>query len=275
MVDKYHNGGNCCPGPIGATGLMGPVGPQGMQGIQGLTGPQGAQGVAGTNGANGTNGTNGIDGAQGIKGDAGQPGQTGAQGIPGQAGPQGIPGPAGAMGIQGIQGIPGTCIECPCSCDYEYAEVYSLVSQILNPSTGANLPGQPVLFEKSVVATANIDVSAAASSGAIKVNKAGWYRINMSASASLTPVASPPNVWSMALFVNGAVVPQSCFANMTVLATQEANQASSSALVHFNMGDLLTLNNTSIATIDINSIILGSNVTPVSAELDIVLLKAD
>jgi hypothetical protein len=160
-------------------------------------------------------------------------------------------------------------------CDIEFAEVYSSVAQNLAQSPGVNMPGQTVLLENTVFSTANIDVSSAASTGKVIVNKAGWYDIATGICASLNPIASPLPVWSLSLFKNGVIVPGSTFANMTLSPEQKANEIVADVFVHCLVGDVIELANTSTAQIALTSPTLGTNATPNSAYMKLQLLKAD
>ena len=215
-----------------------------------------------------------CDGAMGPQGVPGPQGIQGLQGIPGMQGAQGIAGP---VGPQGVQGIPGDCVNCggDSSGTPEFAEVYSSMNQTLSASTGPNLPGQVCLLEKTIYATANINVSAAAISGQIVINKAGWYDVATGICAALNPIPSPIPVWTLSLFVNGVLVPGSTFANMTISPEQKSNEIVADVFVHFNVGDVLTLCNTSTNVINVTAPTLGTNAQPNSAYLKITLLKAD
>lgn len=160
-------------------------------------------------------------------------------------------------------------------CDPEFAEVYSSIQQTLAASPGTNLAGQAVLMENTVFATSNIDVSQVGVSGNVTVNKAGWYDVATGICASLNPIASPLPVWSLSLFKNGAIVPGSTFANMTLSPEQKANEIVADVFVHFNKGDIISLANTSSAQIVITSPTLGTNATPNSCYMKLSLLKAD
>jgi hypothetical protein len=164
-----------------------------------------------------------------------------------------------------------------CCPEPEFAEVYSNSNQSLTASPGLNMPGQVVQLEKSVFATANIDISQAAASGKVTVNRAGWYDVATGISANLNPIGSPLPVWSLSLFVNGVVVPGSTFANMTLSPAQLANEIVADVFVHLNVGDVLTLANTSVSPIQLSApgIALGSNAQANSAYMKITLLKAD
>lgn len=172
-------------------------------------------------------------------------------------------------------------IMCDCDCDGgagcepEFAEVYSTQTQDLAASPGLNLPGQIVLLENTLFATANIDVSQAASNGKVTVNKAGWYDVYTGLCGSLNPIASPLPVWTLSLFKNGILVPGSTFANMTLSPEQKANEIVADVFVHFNAGDVLELANTSTANVVLTAPSLGTNAQTNSAYLKLVLLKAD
>lgn len=178
-------------------------------------------------------------------------------------------------------------INCGCSnnhpphpekcCDTEFAEVFSNANQSLSGSPGLNMPGQVVLLEQTIFATSNIDVSMAAANGNVKVLKAGWYDVFTGICAALNPISSPLPVWSLSLFVNGVVVPGSTFANMTLSPEQKANEIIADVFVHLNVGDILTLANTSQAPIQLSApgASLGSNAQANSAYMKLILLKAD
>jgi len=233
-------------------------GPQGPQGIQGIQGPQGNQGPRGKSGVNGSDG---------------QPGPQGLSGLPGVPGADGAEGQTGPQGPQGIQGPQGDCVAC--GGDPEFAEVFSLVNQSLAASTGPNLSGGIALFENTIFATPNIDVSNAALKGQLVINKAGWYDITVGVCGSLNPVQSPLPVWTFSLFNNGIIIPASTFSNMTLSPEQKANEIAADVYVHFMAGDILELANTSTQLIQVSSLAIGSNAKPVSIYLKISLLKAD
>lgn len=162
-----------------------------------------------------------------------------------------------------------------CDCPAEFAEVYSQLTQNLAPSPGPNLPGQFVLFENVIYNTSNIDVSQAGTNGQITINKAGWYDVATGLCGSLNPIASPLPVWTLSLFKNGAYVPGSTFANMTISPEQKANEIVADVFVHFNVGDTLQLANTANAVVALAAPTLGSNSPTNSAYMKLILLKAD
>lgn len=251
----------CCPGPSG---------PQGVQGIQGPSGLQGIPGVDGV-GSQGPQGAAGNAGPQGIQG---VPGKDGLNGKDGGQGPQGLQGPAGP---QGLQGIPGKCDDggdCHCP-EPEFAEVYSILPQDLGASLGPNLAGDVVKLENTVYATTNIDVSQAAINGKVIVNRAGWYDVYTGMCGALPTIASPLPVWTLSLFKNGAIIPGSTFANMTLSPEQKSNEVTADVFVHCDVGDILELANTSTSLINLTAPTLGTNAQTNSAYLKIIMLKAD
>lgn len=278
-----HGCGGCCPGAMGPQGPMGPQGLQGVIGPQGQAGSQGSQGVPGPVGAAGANGLDGLPGAQGSQGIQGVPGQMGLQGLPGQQGLQGQPGlagsvgpmgPQGPQGLQGPQGVPGDCVECPCSCMSEFAEVYSQLPQVLAASSGPNLAGDVVKFEKTIVSTANIDASQASSLGKLKINLAGWYDVAAGMTGTLNPIPAPLPVWTLSLFLNGVILDGSTFSNVPLSPAQASNEITADTYVYCNAGDELTLANTSNAPVILSAPTLGTNAQTNSAYLKVVLLRA-
>jgi hypothetical protein len=274
---------HCCPGP------MGPMGPQGVQGLQGVPGNDGKQGQAGQSGCNGSQGIQGLQGVPGLDGQMGPPGPPGPmgpQGVPGNDGLQGQPGlngcpgvqgqvgPVGPQGPQGIQGVPGNCVECPCSCNSEFAEAYSQLPQQLAASPGTNQPGGVVTLENLIVSTANIDSSQVGVNGQIKINLAGWYDIAAGMTGTLNPIPAPLPVWTLSLFLNGVIVPGSTFSNIPLSPAQASNEITADTFVYCNVGDILSLANTSTAIVSLSAPVLGTNAQTNSAYLKVALLRA-
>lgn len=204
-------------------------------------------------------------------------GEQGPQGIQGPRGQDGLQGP---QGMQGPQGIAGTCVNCfdhkPCVCpDPEFAEVFSTSTQDLAASPGFNMPGQIVILENSIFATANIDISQAAINGKIIINRAGWYDVSTGMCGSLNPIVSPLPVWTLSLFKNGVIVPGSTFANMTLSPEQKANEIVADVFVHCNVGDVIELSNTSTAPVVLTAPSLGTYAQTSSAYVKVVMLRAD
>lgn len=208
----------------------------------------------------------------GVAGPAGKPGKDGLNGLDGQPGQTG---PQGPMGPQGIPGVPGDCVECPCECEAgEFAEAYSQLPQELLPSPGTNMPGGIVTLETVIVSTANIDTSQAATLGQFKVMKAGWYDVAAGMTGTLNPIPAPLPVWTLSLFLNGNIVPGSTFSNVPLSPAQASNEITADTFVYFNVGDVLTLANTSTAPVFLSAPTLGTNAQTNSAYLKIILLRA-
>lgn len=164
----------------------------------------------------------------------------------------------------------------PCKCPKpEYANVYSQTDQQLVASPGPNLSGGMAIFEASVVSTADIDISMAAVNGTLTINRAGWYSVATGVCGSLNPVSSPLLVWTMSLFKNGALIPGSTAANMTLSPEQKANEILMDIDVHFDVGDVLYAANTSTSPLLISAPTQGSFAVPNSAFLKLFLLEAD
>jgi hypothetical protein len=280
MSDHDHDCecNKCCPGPIGPQGFQGPQGnqgPAGSQGPAGISGSQGIQGVQGNDGQPGPMGPVGPLGPQGLNGLTGATGAQGPQGNNGLDGAQGPLGPQGPQGPQGLQGPKGDCVEC--HCDHvkpEYAQLYSDQTQNLAPSLGANLAGGVVTFDNVIVATSNIDTSLAATTGAITINRKGWYRIDQAVDGTLNPLSAPLIAWGLAIFRNGLFVPGSMFVDMTISPDQQANETSASLMMLFNAGDSFTLNNMCIQNLLLGQAVGGVNSSPNSAAINIELVEA-
>ena|ERR1700722_3153498 len=281
---------NCCPGPAGP---VGPMGQQGLQGIPGNPGNPGQPGQPGQNGAIGPQGPVGLQGPQGIDGPVGPvgpagpvgpqgiPGQNGIQGQPGQPGQngqngaQGPVGPQGPMGNQGIQGVPGDCVNCESEVvPPEFAEVYSQLPQELKPALGPNQAGGTVTFENVIVSTANIDASNAAVNGKIVINLAGWYDVAAGMTGTLNPIPAPLPVWTLSMFLNGVIVAGSTFSNVPLSPAQASNEITADTYIYCNVGDVLTLANTSNAEVFLSAPTLGTFAKTNSAYLKISLLRA-
>ncbi|HWY33273.1 MAG TPA: hypothetical protein VNX68_01425 [Nitrosopumilaceae archaeon] len=263
----------CCQGPVGPQGIPGVQGPQGNQGPAGSQGIPGPRGLTGSQGATGPAG---LQGPQGMPGNDGSQGVPGVDGMNGTDGAQGPIGPMGPQGLQGPQGPKGDCVACPCDCGApEFAEVYSVTTQNLAASPGPNLAGQVCILENTIFSTSNIDVSQAAVNGKIIINKAGWYDVATGISGALNPIPSPIPVWTLSLFKNGLIIPGSTFANQTISPEQKSNEIVADVFVHFNIGDVLELANTSINQVFMSAPTFGTNAQTNSAYLKIQLLKAD
>lgn len=284
-MSKDHgcNCNKCCPGPKGDQGPQGPQGLQGVPGQAGLQGQPGQNGAIGPQGPMGLQGHDGVPGPQGLAGPAGPvgpqgiPGQNGVQGQPGQNGqngPQGPMGPQGAQGLQGLQGVPGDCVQCEGEDNNEFCEVYSQMSQQLAASVAPNQAGGTVLFENTIVSTANIDASLALSAGKVKINLAGWYDVAAGMTGLLNPIPAPLPVWTLSLFLNGVIVPGSTFSNLPLSPAQASNEITADTFIYCNVGDVLTLANTSDAVVSLSAPTLGTFAQTNSAYMKLILLRA-
>ena len=219
---------------------QGPQGVPGKQGIQGIQGVPGAAGPAGASGATGAQGPAGITGAMGAQG---------AQGVPGAQGPGGVAGP---QGIQGLQGAPGKdCNNTDC-CNKGYLSLYSISDQTL----GAN--GSATDFAKlealGVGVNTYFDWSLAATTGIIKVLKAGVYQLQWDADGMLAPPFSTPvPSWGLALYRNGVLLPGSAVAGFSQSPDDDANCLSALINVQLAVNDTLQIKNISTAPIFLKS----------------------
>lgn len=236
MSSSNHEKRCCCQV------IVGPQGPQGVQGPQGLPGQ---------------------DGAQGVSGPQGPQGAQGPQGLAGPAGPQGVQGIQGEMGPQGPK---GDCEKCPCKCSRpEYLQLISQVSQTLTGSPAFNVPGGTVLFESTILSSANIDASLASSTGEVIVRKAGIYRIAKKVCGTLSPLTTPLLAWGVTLLQNGIPLNGASAVNMTLSPDQLANEGISVYLVEVAAGDVFKVANICTQALLINAAFNGINVPGVSA----------
>lgn len=157
----------------------------------------------------------------------------------------------------------------------EFGEVFSIASQVLAPSLLPNQPGGVAILEQLRFATTGIDVTQAGVNGQIKINKAGWYNVASGMTGGLNPVPSPLPVFTLSLFKNGQIIPGSTFSNVPISPAQQSNQITADALVHFNVGDVLTLANTSTDQLFVAAPSLGTTAQTNSAYVKIMMLRED
>jgi hypothetical protein len=182
-----------------------PPAPQGAIGPQGPAGPQGIGGTAGA---------------------------TGSTGIQGAVGPQGIEGP---QGIQGLTGPQGPC----CPQRGTFANLYTTTSQIV-PQLGN------ITFEFVNVASPGIDVSAAAATGEIVIKQAGWYEIYYDVNALLSDFnIFPIPAWTTTVYINGLPYGGTTQSGFSLGVDAITNHTSSQSIAFLNVGDVVTLVNTS------------------------------
>jgi len=110
----------------------------------------------------------------------------------------------------------------------EFAEAYSVSNQVIVASLEAGKAGGACLLEKAVCSSAFIDLSEAAASGKVIINKAGWYNVEAGISGALAD-------WSLGLLVNGEIV-----------------SGGLHEFIHCHRGDYLQLANLGLADIKLN-----------------------
>ncbi len=160
-------------------------------------------------------------------------------------------------------------------CKPEFAEVYSNAAQSLAASAGLNLAGGIALLENTITATPDIDVSLVATTGDVKIKKAGWYELIYGVGAFLNPLPSPLPVWSISIYKNGSYVPGSTVCSLPISPEQRSTEVVGDLFIHLNVGDSFFLANSSSEVLFLNAPLLGTNSQPNSAFLSIKLLKAD
>lgn len=220
-------GGGCC-----CTDCICPPGPQGPQGPQGV----GAQGDQGAQGLQGLQGPQGI-GAQGSQGIQGPPG------IQGQVGPQ------------------GPCCQSP-SGQVSVLNAYSTSDQNLDPL-------QVCLFEGiNIVTATSFDVSQLSTTGEITFLKGGNYLLSWTAEGQLSPpFPEPVPAWSLALLLDGVLVPGSCFSGYTLFPAELTDNTGGTVVVFVNAGQVLKLVNSSTTPISLISTVPGSLFPETSASI--------
>jgi len=189
-------------------------------------------------------------------------GPQGAQGPEGPGGPQGLVGPQGPQGIQGPQGVAGPC----CPLTGAFASVYSLVPQTIASS-------QPVSLESVSATTSAFDLTNAAANGEVTVLQNGFYFVEWGLDGILTPpFPSPVPAWSFGIFVNGVLNPGSTSGSFSSSPDDIVTHNSGEVIIQLSAGDIVTLVNTSISSVNAVADPLGSAVPTVCARLNIILL---
>lgn len=265
-------------GPSGLDGKPGQVGPQGPSGQTGSSGSQGLQGVPGGMGPQGPSGQNGSAGPQGPQGIEGPSGPIGPQGQMGQNGAQGPQGPAGAIGPMGPQGVPGIqgasgkdCDNSSC-CD-RYLNTYATVAQVI----GAYLSGTDTVKFDAVNAfsAGDFDMTMANISGDIKFLKHGIYHLAWQLQARITPpVPNPVPSWSFGFWLNGVLVPGSIYSGFTQAPGDDACHSTGDVIIEVKSGDMLTLRNTSVSSVNLNPAVTGSVFPITIASINVECLKS-
>ena len=156
----------------------------------------------------------------------------------------------------------------------EFAEVISQEPQNLIPASSPNLPGGVVKFDKLITATANINALSAPVDGKLKINVAGWYNVIAGVTGNLNPLPESLPVLTFSLFLNGVIIDGSTFAHANLSQTQPSNEISCNILAYCNVGDELTLANTSNLNVAFSPIKMPSSPQTNSAYLKVELMRA-
>jgi hypothetical protein len=224
----------------------------------------GAQGPQGPAGPQGPSGTPGLPGTPGLAGTAGNPG---APGAPGTSGTPGTPGAAGTQGPQGVAGPEGPC----CPGVVNYLNLYSNLDQTV---AAFGSPGSSVLFELANEVTPDFDITLAPTTGQVTFLRKGVYLMSFTVTGLLAAFPFPTPIWSFGLFVNGTLVPGSVFSSFSLAPDIILTSAASSVVVQVNAGDVLTLQNTTVAAVNLISSAFGSAAPVNSTSLNVTLLQA-
>ncbi len=204
-------------------------------------------------------------------GEQGPIGPQGAQGIPG---PQGIQGEVGPQGPQGNQGRPGAQGPC-CPINGTYTSIYSNMDQYV-PSNNA------ATFELVSATTPTFDLSLAATTGQVTVQKSGVYSINWGVHVTETTFSFPIVSWSFTLCQNGNPILSTAsgatntFPDDTSISPGDyiTQSASGGSIIMLKAGDVLTLVNTSVDPVNLVANPLGTLNPIASARLNLVLVAA-
>ncbi|MRN52275.1 S-layer homology domain-containing protein [Paenibacillus monticola] len=231
-------GASGATGPAGVAGATGPAGPAGIAGAAGTTGPAGPAGIAGAAGATGPAGPAGAAGATGPAGVAGVAGAIGPAGPAGVAGAIGPAGPAGAIGPAGPVG------------SMYFGYIYNTSAQTVALETDVTFNSNGVL----------VGVTHAPGNENIQIDNSGVYEISFSVTAEESN--------QFAIFVNGALVPESIFGSGLV------NQQNNGHLIlTLSAGDVITLkNHSSSSAVTLQTLAGGTN-TNVNASIVIKLVS--
>jgi hypothetical protein len=146
------------------------------------------------------------------------------------------------------------------------------MNQAIAASTGSDLPGGAVHFEAaSAGTTALIDTSMANTTGGVKINAGGIYRVFYTVEAAATTPMSGEAL-SFSLFLNGVLVPGST--SSTLLTTiSGANSMSGEVFITINAGQTLQLASSSTVPMTLTSTSSGATSPVTSGSLDILLMQ--
>lgn len=210
---------------------------------------------------------------QGPQGPVGMQGPQGVQGVPGS---QGVSGTTGDQGPQGLQGIPGVCRpeDCQgkeCVCPVAYCNVYSLSKQVKGASGSGS---EVVTFDSSNLVSAEFDISMVSASGNVKFLDHGIYSISWIAQACITPpVPQPVPSFSLGLWLDSSLVTGSVESSFTASPNDDGAHVSGQVIIEVKAGQLLSLRNTTNASITMNPFPTGSVYPIANASINIVLIK--
>jgi len=182
-----------------------------------------------------------------VQGPQGVPGLQGEQGIQGVPGAQGSMGPQGVQGVQGLQGPAGIC-DCDehgrCNCCESYLNVFAISPQLLSAFGGIS---DTAYFQSSnAITAADFDISQMGVDGSVKFLKAGTYIINFGAQGKVSqPIPSPVPSFSMALWLNNAIVPGSTVSGFTQAPDDDTLHITSEVIIDVPVNAILKLRNAS------------------------------
>lgn len=150
----------------------------------------------------------------------------------------------------------------------DYSNIFSVVDQTVLPAHAVHLEGVNVV-------TSHIDISQAATTGAITIKQNGIYLINYGVEGHLTP-PFPFQVpaFSFALTVNNVNVPGTNVANYTANETEVIRPLNGSVQVKILNNQVLRLVNTSTNAVDLMAKTFGSTAPTTSAWMTISLVKS-
>jgi hypothetical protein len=155
----------------------------------------------------------------------------------------------------GPQGETGPC----CPFTGLFAGLYSALDQFAIPS------GASPLLEGVTVSSVGIDTTMAGVTGEVTVNVAGVYSVTWNVAGELTPPypAPVPSV-SLALFLDGVIVPGSGNAAFLSSPDDVVTNLGNTAFITIAAGQVLKLVNTTVEPINVQANPLGT-VVPIAS----------
>jgi hypothetical protein len=166
-----------------------------------------------------------------------------------------------------MAGATGPC----CQGLVDFVNVYSNLDQTI---AAFGNPGSNVLFELANEVSSDFDITMAATTGQITFLRTGVYLMSFSVSGLLVAFPFPTPLWSFGLFRNGTLIPGSVFSSFSLAPDIILTSAASSCIVQINAGDVVTLQNTTIAAVNLISTAFGSAAPVNSTSLNVTLLQA-